>query len=205
MSARRGINFVLTFVMMAIVFSMVSVVAAYFFVSREPSVPRDATLVLRVPGSLTEVSPGGLLGQLFEAPPTLRSIVNNLRKAAVDDRVSRVVLVPSSGQALWGKIQEVRDAVLAFKRSGKPVVAYLEYGGNQQYYLATAADLIALMPSSPLDLTGIASYELFLRGTFDMIGAYPDFPLLLIGLQEVFGLKGLAVGFREAGEQRAIG
>ena len=175
MSARRGINFVLTFVMMAIVFSMVSVVAAYFFVSREPSVPRDATLVLRVPGSLTEVSPGGLLGQLFEAPPTLRSIVNNLRKAAVDDRVSRVVLVPSSGQALWGKIQEVRDAVLAFKRSGKPVVAYLEYGGNQQYYLATAADLIALMPTSPLDLTGIASYELFLRGSFVMIGAYPDF------------------------------
>ena len=70
---------------------------------------------------------------------------------------------------------EVRDAVMAFKRSGKSVVAYLEYGGDQQYYLATAADEIFLMPTSPLDLMGVASYELFLRGTFDLIGVYPDF------------------------------
>lgn len=173
--ARRGVRFVLTFLMIAIVFLMAGVVAALFFVSRGPSVPSNATLVLRVPGGLTEIMPSGLLGQVFEAPPTLRSVVDSLRKAAVDDRVSRVVLVPSGGQALWAKVQEVRDAVLAFKQSGKPIVAYLEYGGEQQYYLATAADEIALMPTSPLDLTGLARYELFLRGSLDKVGAYPDF------------------------------
>ena len=179
MATRRGVGLVLTFLIVAVIFSMVGVAATYFMISRGPSVPTNATLVLRVPGGLTEVMPGGLIGQLFEAPPTLRSVVDSLRKAAVDSRVSRVVLVPSGSQALWGKIQEVRDAVLAFKASGKSIVSFLEYGGEQQYYLATATDEIYLMPTSPLDLTGVASYELFLRGTFDKIGTYPD--LLHVG------------------------
>ena len=71
-------------------------------------------------------------------------------------------------------MQEIRDAVIEFKKSGKPVYAYLEYGGDREYYLATAADKIYLMPASPLNLTGVATYELFLRGTLDKIGAYPD-------------------------------
>ena len=72
-------------------------------------------------------------------------------------------------------MQELRDAIIDFRKSGKQVVAYLEYGGDREYYLASAADKVYLMPSSPLDLTGVASYEIFLRGTFDKIGAYPDF------------------------------
>ena len=175
MFVRRGVRFILTLFMAAVIVSSVTMVVVYFLLSRGPSVPRNATLVLRVPSVLTEVNAGGLLERFLGAPPTLRSIVDNLHKAAVDDRVSRVVLLPSGGQALWGKIQEVRDAVIAFKSSGKPVLAYLEYGGDQQYYLATAADRIFLMPTSPLDLMGVASYELFLRGTFDLIGVYPDF------------------------------
>ena len=175
MFVRRAVRFILTLFMAAVIVSSVTMVVVYFLLSRGPSVPRNATLVLRVPSVLTEVNAGGLLGQVLGAPPTVRSIVDNLHKAAVDDRVSRVVLLPRGGQALWGKIQEVRDAVMAFKSSGKPVVAYLEYGGDQQYYLATAADRIFLMPTSPLDLMGVASYELFLRGTFDLIGVYPDF------------------------------
>jgi hypothetical protein len=39
---------------------------------------------------------------------------------------------------------------------------------------ASAADKVFLMPSAPLDLVGVATYELFLRGTLDKIGAYPD-------------------------------
>ncbi len=74
----------------------------------------------------------------------------------------------------WGKVQEVRDAMLDFKKSGKPLYAYLEYGGDREYYLATAADKVYLMPSTSLDLVGVATYSLFLRGTLDKIGAYPD-------------------------------
>ena len=50
-----------------------------------------------------------------------------------------------------------------------------EFGGDREYYLASAADRVYLLPSSPLDLTGVASYEIFLRGTFDKLGVQPDF------------------------------
>src|SRR5262249_5517639 len=106
---------------------------------------------------------------------TVRSVVDNLRKAKVDSRVRAVILKPTGFQSpYWGKVQEIRDAVIDFRKSGKPLYAYLEYGGDREYYLATAADKVFLMPSSPLDLTGVATYELFLRGTLDKIGAYPD-------------------------------
>ena len=96
-----------------------------------------------------------------------------LHRAKSDTRISSLILKPTSAAALWGKVQEVRDAVLDFRRSGKPAVAYLEDGGEQEFYLATACDKVFLTPSATLDLTGMASYELFLRGTLDKIGAYP--------------------------------
>ena len=71
-------------------------------------------------------------------------------------------------------MQELRDAIVDFKSSKKPIIAYLEYGGEQEFYLASACDKVFLMPTASLDLTGMASYELFLRGTLDKIGAYPD-------------------------------
>src|SRR5207249_6478331 len=107
--------------------------------------------------------------------PTVRGVIDNLRKAKVDSRIRAVLLKPTGFESpFWGKVQEIRDAVFDFRKSGKPIFAYLEYGGDREYYLATAADKVFLMPSSPLDLTGVSTYELFLRGTLDKIGAYPD-------------------------------
>jgi protease-4 len=39
-------------------------------------------------------------------------------------------------------VQEIRDAVIDFRKSGKPVYAYMEYAGDREYYLATAADKV---------------------------------------------------------------
>src|SRR5206468_11104647 len=123
-----------------------------------------------------EPAPNDVVGYLRGVKtPSGRSIVGILRKAKVGSRDRAVMLKPTGFDSpFWAKVQEIRDAVLDFKKSGKPIYAYVEYGGDREYYLATAADKIFLMPSSPLDLTGVATYELFLRGTFDKIGVYPD-------------------------------
>jgi protease-4 len=86
---------------------------------------------------------------------------------------------PRGTGALWAQIQEVRAALDDFKTSGKPLVAFLESGGAAEYYLASVADRVVLMPAGQLDLVGLASYELFFRGTLDKVGVYPD--LLHIG------------------------
>jgi protease-4 len=102
--------------------------------------------------------------------------VDSLRLAKRDPRITSVLLIPWALELpFWGKVQELRDAVADFRRSGKTIVAFLEYGGEREYYLATAADRVVLLPTSPLDLAGVASYDVFLRGTLDKIGAYPDF------------------------------
>jgi len=174
MSARRGVWVVVLLIVLAVFISAMGLLLLASAVGREPQVASGSTLVLRVGGDLAEMEPGGVLGQFLEAPPTVRVIVETLRKAKADKRITSVILKPTGPAALWGKVQEVRDAVADFRRSGKPIVAYLEYGGEQEYYLATACDKVFLMPAASLDLTGMASYELFLRGTLDKIGAFPD-------------------------------
>jgi protease-4 len=174
--ARRVVAVIFTLLGVALVVSVVGFVALYFLIAREPSVASNSILVLRVGGTLPEIAPSDFVGYVRGVrTPTVRSIVDSLRKAKVDSRVSAVLLKPTGFESpFWGKVQEIRDAIVEFKKSGKPVYAYLEYGGDREYYLATAADKIFLMPSSPLDLVGLATYELFLRGTLDKIGAYPD-------------------------------
>ena len=174
--ARRGPLILLTLLSAAVVASIVGFAALYLVFGREPSVPSNGTLVLRVGGNLAEVAPADVVGYFRGVrTPTVRSVVDNLRKAKIDPRIRAVLLKPTGFDSpFWGKVQEIRDAVLEFRKSGKPIYAYVEYGGDREYYLATAADKIYLMPATPLNLVGVATYELFLRGTLDKIGAYPD-------------------------------
>jgi len=173
--ARRGFTVIFTLLGLAVFLSVAGFALLYFLVGREPSVASNSTLVLRV-SDLVETAPADVFGLVRSVKtPSVRSIVENLHKAKADPRVKNVLLKPAGLDGpFWGKVQEVRDAVLDFRKSGKTVYAFVEYGGDRDYYLATAADRVFLMPSSPLDVTGVATYELFLRGTLDKIGAYPD-------------------------------
>ena len=145
----------------------------YLLVGSEPDVPERATLVLRPSGDIPEVLPDVVFG---EAELTVRAYVELIRKAKTDSRIAGILLRPGGiNSPFWAKLQELRGAVEDFKTSGKYVYAWLEYAGDREYYLASVADRVYLLPSASLDLTGVATYEVFLRGTFDWIGTYPDF------------------------------
>ena len=159
----------------AVVVSAAGLAFTWVFLGREPTVKPNSSLVLRVDSDLGELEPVSVFSPFLESRPTLRSTTEMLRRAKTDARITGLLVLPTESPALWGKTQELRDAILDFKTSKKPVVAFLEYGGDQEYYLATAADRIFLLPTSTLDLRGIASYELFLRGSLDKIGTVPDF------------------------------
>ena len=174
MALSRGARVILTFVLAAALVSMAGLATTLLLAGRGPSVERDSVLWLRVPAPLAERAPDDLVGQVFGGRDTVGSIVAALRKAKADERIAAVVLVPSFQPGLWGKVQEIRDAVLDFRESDKPIVAYLEFGQGQAYYLATACDEIFLTPSSPLNLVGVASYEFFLREAFDKLGIEAD-------------------------------
>ena len=173
---KRGVRFVLVFIGLAVMVSMAGVVLMYLAVSRGPTIPSTAMLVLRPGGEIQEMVPDDLFGLLGRNTQTVRGFIDGLEKAKRDPRIHAVLLMPSGlSVPYWAKVQELRDAIIDFRKSKKTVVAFLEYGGDHEYYLASAADKVYLLPTSPLDLTGVASYEIFLRGTLDKIGAYPDF------------------------------
>lgn len=160
--------------MVATVLSVVAMLLLYVVVSQEPDVPAHATLVIAPSGDLPEITPDLMLGG--GGALTVRGYVELIRKAKTDHRIAGILLRPGAmNSPFWAKIQELRDAIEDFKTSGKYVHAWLEYAGDREYFLATAADRVYLLPSASLDLTGVASYEVFLRGTFDWLGTYPDF------------------------------
>jgi len=170
----KGLRFVIGFLLVATVISVGAMLLLYFVIAQEPDVPSHATLVLKPSGDLPEVLPDLMLGGGDEL--TIRSYIELIRKAKTDPRIAGILLKPGSvNSPFWAKIQELRGAIADFKTSGKRVHAWLEYGGDREYYLASIADRVYLLPSASLDLTGVASYEVFLRGTFDWIGTYPDF------------------------------
>jgi len=174
---RSGIRLVLVLLVLAIVVSMGGLLMLWLLIGAEPPVPSTATLVLHVSGDPGEGVPDDSFSQFLpvDRPPTVRSLVENIRKAKADGRVRALVVKPMALSSPYtAKLQELREAILDFRRSGKPAVAYLEDGSQQAYYLATACERIYLMPTSPLQVTGLATYELFLRGTLDKIGAYAD-------------------------------
>ena len=169
----KGVRFVVGFLLIATVVSVVAMLLLYVMVGQEPDVPDRATLVLRPSGDIPEVLPQVILGN---DELTVRAYTELIRKAKGDSRIKGILLRPGGiSSPFWAKLQEIRAALEDFKTSGKYVHAWLEYAGDREYYLASVADRVYLLPSASLDLTGVATYEVFLRGTFDWIGTYPDF------------------------------
>jgi protease-4 len=136
-----------------------------------------APLILEL--DLTDGVPEGPATDPLSAVMSLRKlrlpdIVNGLRWARDDDRV-RVLVAKVGGQLGLARIQEIRDAVTAFRASGKLTVAWAEtFGeftqGNLPYYLATAFDRIYLQPSGTVGLTGVAVEQVFLHDALAKVG-----------------------------------
>ncbi len=131
MAKGRLFKFFITSVILFGVVTMAAIVGAWIMVRRGPSVPDHSTLVLRIGGELAESPPDDVLGQVTGGArvETVRSYVDALRRAKDDARIESVLIVPTPiASPFWAKVQEIRDAVVDFKKSGKRISAYLEYG-----------------------------------------------------------------------------
>ncbi|OYW13343.1 MAG: hypothetical protein B7X34_00415 [Acidobacteriia bacterium 12-62-4] len=140
---------------------------------QKPTVAKDATLVLRLEGEIPEKAPLDMgIPFLQEAPPaTVIDIWQSLQRAAVDPKIKAVVLMPRNMAVGWAKLQELRGDLLEFKKSGKPLLVFLRAPRTPEYYLATAADKIYLVPEDMLDMKGVRAEVTYFKGALDKIGA----------------------------------
>ena len=111
---------------------------------------------------------------------TLRDVLDAIEMASGDPRVKGLVArVGEDGLGL-GKIQELRDAIAAFRAKGKFALAFAdsfgEFGpGTRPYYLATAFDEIWLQPMGNVGLIGLYAEVPFFKGTLDLLGIATQF------------------------------
>ncbi len=145
------------------------------FRTPEPSIRDNSVLVLRVAGSLPDYTPDDPFKKFFGGPDqSLTGLVMQFKKAKVDKRIKAILLDINMSGVGWGKAEEIRDAITDFRSSGKPVYAYIEFGLNKEYYIATAADKIIVPPPGELFINGLAADVMFFRGSLDKLGIYPD-------------------------------
>lgn len=97
----------------------------------------------------------------------LNNILRSIKKAETDENIKGIYLDLTEIQGNFGALattEEIRNALLQFKKSGKFIYSYSNLGYSQKsYYLATAADKIYVNPESPLLLAGMSAAFLFTR------------------------------------------
>jgi protease IV len=150
--------------------------AAIRFTSARPVIADNSVLVLRLEGEIPEKAPLEIPLPAFEdqAHLTVRDVWSELKRAAGDSRIKAVAIVPRHLSVGWAKLQEIRDSLVAFKKSGKPVYALLRFPGTRDYYVATAADKIYAGPEDYLDLKGLRLEAMYLKGTLNKLGVEMD-------------------------------
>ncbi len=141
-----------------------------------PSVPDNSVLVVNVSGELPDYVPEEPLAKAFgiNQQQSFTSLLTQLRKAKVDNRIGGVLLDINFPGIGWGKADELRDAIADLRASGKPVYAYLEIGTNREYYIATAAEKIFVAPPGDIYINGFAAEAMFYKGTLDKLGIEAD-------------------------------
>lgn len=179
--------------------AIVVAVAYAAYARRGASVDTNSTLYVRLGTPMSETGASSVLSPFLPERDTLRDMIAMLRRAKGDSRIKAVVILPAGSSGLWAQMQELRAAVADIRAAGKPVMAFLESGGAAEYYLASAADKVLMMPGGSLDVTGAATYELFFRGALDKLGVVPD--MLHIGdyktYSNTFTEKGMTPAHRE--------
>jgi protease-4 len=166
----------------------------------EPDVKDNSVLALRIGGSLPDYVESDTVRRLLGGSDnSLTDLLTQLRKAKVDKRVGAVLVEIHPSDAGWAKADEIRDAIADYRTSGKPIYAYMEYGLNKEYYIATSCERIYMAPPGDLFINGLAAEVMFFRGSLDKLGIYPD--VYQIGkyknAPDMFTRKEMSDGHRE--------
>ncbi len=141
------------------------------------SITDNSVLVLKagvnIPdkGSKNPYSGIDIINMTVTPAPGLNEILQNLKKAASDDKVKGVLIENGMIPPGWATTEELRDGLKKFRESGKFVIAWSDYLMIQEgYYLSAAADKIYINPSSTVDFKGLSGEILFYKKALEKLG-----------------------------------
>lgn len=145
----------------------------------------SGTIVEELAGDPVELAINKMLGA--EQPEVLlRDVLRAIEQAAEDDRISSILIdTRRFAGASLNKLYQIGQALEAFRETGKPVIAMLDYATQNPYYLAAQADEILLHPEGMVMIEGFGSYRMYYREMFEKIDA--DVRLIRAGTYKTAG------------------
>lgn len=143
----------------------------------KPKVKRHSYLILDIHGEILPYNPpDDVMSAIFGGETeTLHRILDNLDKAAVDERIDGVIVKISSNNSLGGaSIQEIRDRVAKVRAAGKPVIAFSDDLDRAGLYLASACDSVFMPRAGNVFFAGFSTMRPFIRGMLEKLGIDPN-------------------------------
>ena len=104
----------------------------------------------------------------------LNTILENIKNAKADSKIKGILLKPERLTAGWATTEEIRNALIDFKESGKFIISYANFYTQRAYYLASVADKIYLNPEGSLILSGLSAQIMFFKNTLEKLGVEPQ-------------------------------
>ena len=161
----------LIFILSIIIFS------AIISMSEQPVQVKDnSVLIIRLQNKVVERTNKSPLSNL-DMPGLGRSkqiglndILASIENAKTDDKIKGIYLNPSIVNAGLASVEEIRNALIDFKESGKFVYAYGEMLSQKAYYLVSVADKVVLNPKGMVELKGLSAQRTFFKNALDKIG-----------------------------------
>lgn len=158
-----------------IVMTVISIISiAGMMASEGMSSPIEDNSILRInlSGAMTERAEENPFAKFTgkETSLALDEALIALKKAAKSDKVKGIYLEGGTLSGDPAQVQELREGLLEFKKSGKWIIAYGDQYSKSAYYLCSLADSIYLNPVGSLDWSGVASQPIFFKGLMEKVG-----------------------------------
>jgi protease-4 len=175
---RQFFKFVLATIVGLVVFSVLGFVlvaglAAAIGRSVDKSVAANSVLELKLDKPISERKQSADLLVNSGATIGLVGLKEVIGRAKTDEDIKGILLNLELVQGGMASLEEVRDALLDFKKSGKFIVAYHEITSEKSYYLSSVANEIYLHPQGTLEFNGLSSEVMFYKRLFDKAGIEP--------------------------------
>jgi len=175
---RQFFKFVLATIVGLVVFAVLGFVlvaglAAAISHSTDKSVAANSVLELKLDKPISERKQSGDLLGSSGATIGLVGLKEVIGRAKTDDDIKGILLNLELVQGGMASLEEVRNALLDFKKSGKFIVAYHEITSEKSYYLSSVANEIYLHPQGTLEFNGLSSEVMFYKRLFDKAGIEP--------------------------------
>ena len=142
----------------------------------QPKVDDNSVLKISLSGTLVDQAPAenpitALLGNNGATTTQgLDQLIDAIKVAKENDKIKGIYLEGGSLQSDFASNEELRRALLDFKKSKKWIIAYADSYSQGTYYIASVADRVLLNPSGMLDWHGIAQQTTFYTGLMEKLG-----------------------------------